>query len=190
MDCSDWTICAFCKSEDYIDPYFPEDHWAYLSFKTQDRNEYQKHVKSAEHLDHYKHLKCIPCNHQLWNQREYDAHIHTLSHRRKAKIDYHCDACDMKFEFESQFNIHNNTQKHKDKVSGIEKQTVFRCEDCDYESVFKHHYDQHCNSKKHQNRVNGIEKPNSYHCEKCDYSTHTKGGFEQHCKGKKHNSRK
>jgi len=187
VDCSGWFFCSHCKSDDYIIDYFPKEHWAYRDYKTQDRNEYYKvHLKTKEHLDHFKDFKCIPCNMQFWNKKEYEEHTHTLHHKRRAKVDHKCDACNVKFEFISQLEAHNKTKKHQDNANGTGKPDKYVCETCNYETSFKHHYEQHCDGKKHMDKVNGIEKQDSFHCDECNYTTAIKGLFQQHCKSKKH----
>ena len=185
VDISKWYICSHCKSNDYIVREIPNTHRDYLCYKTTDKNEFNLHNKTQEHLDHFRDYYCDACKMQFYNKKELEDHQHKLFHKRNAKVDHTCDVCNITFGFPSQLEAHKETQKHKEAEIG-NKQDIYYCKECDFETKFKSQWNIHCDTKKHKIAVGEIEERETHFCRDCDYTTKYESQWKIHCNTQRH----
>jgi len=93
---------------------------------------------------------------------------------------YYCETCEKQCYSRSEFNIHCETVRHKQRSN-----ITMNCKVCNYSTTDKYKFERHEQSLKHQNAVNGVQKK-EYFCEKCSYKTSFKSQMEIHEKSKKH----
>lgn len=126
----------------------------------------------------------------------------------KASRKYACETCDVGFESSFDLNLHNNTKKHIDRVSGtyrVSKNVASKkhhCRICDRSFNDSSKLNEHKMTKKHVDKargVNGVVKvpqqetwsssnvaAKKHHCKICDHSFPTSAKLEIHKKSKKH----
>jgi len=157
----------------------------WCNFKTPSEKENDLHNKTLEHMAHFKHTYCEPCDKQCWNRSALEAHCETSKHKKLANISMECKHCEYKTSSNQLMSQHNMTQKHINAITGVTK-LEFHCETCDYHARYRSDYESHLLTKKHQNNIRGIVKPDEYVCVECDYKTHIKSSLDLHKKSKKH----
>jgi hypothetical protein len=100
---------------------------------------------------------------------------------------YSCEKCNFKCQYESQWNIHINTELHKTgikkKRSDIKEPYICdKCDKCKTKNLYT--YKQHIlneHSKKEER-----EKGFKYYCKLCDFGTFSITFIENHNKSEKH----
>lgn len=157
----------------------------WCNFKTLSEKENELHNKTLEHMAHFRHTYCEPCNKQCWNKSALEAHCETSKHKKLANISMECKHCKYITTNKQMMGQHELTKKHINAVNGIEK-PGYKCEKCNYSTKFKSQFNQHEETDKHQNNIRGIVKPDEYVCVECDYRTHIKSSLDLHKKSKKH----
>lgn len=160
----------------------------WCDFKTPSEKEHDLHNKTPEHMAHFKHTYCEPCDKQCWNKPALDAHCETSKHKKLANISMECEHCKYVTNNRQMMEQHELTQKHKNAVNGITK-PEYICEKCNYKTKFKSQFKQHEETEKHQNNINGVVKPDEYVCGACNYKTHIKSSMTLHEKSRKHLNR-
>lgn len=180
-------MCHHCKGAETLleDTEDNRKHWAWGSYKTKSQREYNQHNESQDHIDHFKDYLCEGCDKQYFNKHDYEAHCKTALHKKNNKIVIKCNMCEYETYNPFLMEQHNQTQKHIDRMNGVEKET-YCCELCNFKTLHKSRLEQHNKTQKHIDKVNGVEKQTVFRCELCDYETSFKHCLEQHNKTQKH----
>jgi hypothetical protein len=186
-----WYICHNCKCEETLlqDNEDNRKHWSWGAYKTRDSLAFSHHEKSTEHLRHYDKYKCQGCDVQCWSNQEYAKHCDSSRHKKINKIVIECKMCEYTTYSKSSMEQHNQTQKHRDKILGVEKDSYI-CEPCGYSTKFKSQMEQHHLTLKHKAVLNGTcVSQDVYACNTCGYSTEFKHHLDQHNKTQKHKNK-
>lgn len=99
---------------------------------------------------------------------------------------YICNSCEFKCNYQSQWNIHIETELHKTGKKKIRSdcKAPFKCNDCNYITkntitYKKHILNEHANKKE---REEGFK----YYCKYCDFGTFSNDTIELHYNTDKH----
>lgn len=184
---SQWYICNNCKCEETLleDNEENRKHWSWGSYKTRDALTFSYHEKSEEHLHHFKKYRCDTCDVQCWSNQGYAKHCDTSTHKKINKIVIECKMCEYTTCSKANMEQHTLTQKHQNKLDGVEKQ-IYTCEPCGYSTYFKSRMEQHNTTRKHNLKPT---EPEEYTCSVCNYSTEFKQRLHQHNMTQKHKNR-
>ena len=118
MSLADYYVCWWCN------------------FKTKSERENNLHNKTPEHMAHFKHTYCEPCDKQFWNKPALEAHCETSKHKIAANIRMNCDTCNYATNNPHVMEQHQRSAKHKNAVNGVTK-PEYICEKCDYKTNHK-----------------------------------------------------
>jgi len=109
--------------------------------------------KERRDMDTVKHT-CEMCDYTTSSGSKFDVHLASKEHTTKLRLkSTFCTTCGIQCKNETDFTIHNNTQKHKKKVGEIVEPTQYRCDACDYITPSKYLYKAHCDTKTHQEKT-------------------------------------
>ena len=106
----------------------------------------------------------------------------------------HCEVCDVYFGSTNLLEIHNTTNKHRQKVinrddlttdesndgDGSTRSSKFVCKKCNFKSDSKKDYTRHLLTRKHKNKRGTIIYPLSFVCDECHKLFHTRSGLWKH----------
>lgn len=102
---------------------------------------------------------------------------------------YVCENCKFSCKYESSYNQHILTDKHKNNGVYIRpkkknEKIVYNCENCNFTTMHKEGYKIHCLAK-HAN-IEEKEKEFTFYCKICDFGTFYENTYNKHCESKKH----
>lgn len=152
-----WTTCKWCieaekRNQDIKDFQKEEERLSRELEEEYRRNEAEKQQQLAKERKERTVYNCECCEFKTHNEETYEVHLgtreHTTNHHRHT---WFCNECDTQCRSRNEYDFHIKSQKHRNKVNGVEAEepTVFRCECCEYETRRKDHYKLHMSSKKH-----------------------------------------
>jgi hypothetical protein len=104
-------------------------------------------------------------------------------------LKFSCDFCNFNCNYESKWNKHINTIKHKNNgilIKNPKKTKISekKCDECNFiakhnEGLKTHKLTKHCNEEDRKNNF-------TYYCKLCDFGTLSKSLFDTHNDTKKH----
>ena len=97
------------------------------NYKTPYRQSYEKHLKTELHLTGHRKTridkkipdKCPYCLYTSNISSTMQSHIiknHLNPEEQKKKLKYYCDCCKIGYSAKSQFEVHVNSKRHKNRI--------------------------------------------------------------------------
>lgn len=170
------------------------------NFTSEDRFKYQKHVQSSEHVSNIPKGKVL--QQQVYLKDESDSEDDTKD-EDKSSNKWFCNICNYKVKSTQHFDVHCNSNKHKDAVADANPKDIlalpsylmsetYICKVCDYSVTSKGSFAAHCTTEKHlstpgSNSTN--PKKGIFICGlKCNFRSEDRFEYQDHVQSKEHKS--
>jgi len=100
---------------------------------------------------------------------------------------YYCEDCLVSFKYQSLYNAHKESQKHKNRADGKWRHNSYVCELCHYGTSSGGGMTYHLKSKGHKERAGEeYQAPITCPFTACNYSTWNASAYANHCETQRH----